>query len=60
MGNMFLERLEESYGNNCLDGNKVDLDTFGWGDYALNDFDNAVSDLNYNGPMTFLDVARRL
>lgn len=30
------------------------------GDYALNDFDNAVSDLNYNGPMTFLDVARRL
>ncbi len=31
MGNMFLERLEESYGNNCLDGNKVDLDTFGWG-----------------------------
>lgn len=57
---MFLERFEESYGNICFDGGEVDTDTFEWVHYTLNDFDNALSDLDYNDPMSFFDVARRL
>ena len=41
MGDMFLERFEESYGNICVDGGEVDSDTFEWGYYTLNGFDNA-------------------
>ena len=37
----FLERFEESYGNICFDGGEVDPDTFEWGYYTLNGFDNA-------------------
>lgn len=53
---MFLEHFEESYGNICFDGGKVAPDTFEWGHYALNDFDN----VDYNDSMSFFDVARRL
>ena len=59
-GDMFLERFGESYGNISFDGGEVDPDTFEWGHYTLNDFDNALSDLDYNDPMSFFDVARRL
>lgn len=57
-GDMFLERFEESYGNISFDGGEVDPDTFEW--YTLNDFDNALFDLDYNDPMSFFDVAQRL
>lgn len=57
---MFLERFGESYGNISFDGGEVDPDTFEWVHYTLNDFDNALSDLDYNDPMSFFDVARRL
>ena len=57
---MFLERFGESYGNISFDGGEVDPDTFEWVHYTLNDFDNDLSDLDYNDPMSFFDVARRL
>lgn len=60
MGDMFLERFEESYGNIRFSGEKVDFDTLEWVHYTLNDFDNAISDIDYNDPMLFFDVARRL
>ena len=41
MGDMFLERFDESYGNICFDGGEVYSDTFEWGYYTLNGFDNA-------------------
>lgn len=59
-GDMFLERFEESYGNIRFSGEKVDFDTLEWVHYTLNDFDNAISDIDYNDPMLFFDVARRL
>lgn len=59
-GAMFQERFEESYCNICFDGGEVAPDTFEWVYYTLNDFDNALSDLDYNDPMSFFDVARRL
>ena len=57
---MFLERFEERYDNISFDGGEIDPDTFEWGHYTLNDFDNALSDLDYNDPMSFFAVARRL
>ena len=60
-----MERFEESYGNICFDGgevedDKVDFDILEWPHYALNDFDNGISGLDYNDPIAFFDVARRL
>ena len=57
---MFLERFEERYDNISFVGGEIDPDTFECGHYTLNDFDNALSDLDYNDPMSFFDVARRL
>lgn len=58
-GAMFLECFEESYGNICFDGGEVEPNTLEWVHYTLNDFDNALSDLGYNDPISFFDVARR-
>ena len=52
---MFLERFEERYDNISFVGGEIDPDTFEWGHYTLNDFDNALSDLDYNDPMSFFD-----
>ena len=59
-GDIFLKRFEKSYDNIRFDGEKVDYDALEWGHYTLNDFDNALSDLDYNDPMCFFDVVRRL
>ena len=57
---MFIERFEESYGNIHFEDDKVDFDILEWPHYALNDFDNGISGLDYNDPIAFFDVARRL
>ncbi|WP_278864995.1 hypothetical protein [Leyella stercorea] len=51
----FINRFEESYSRI----NMKDLDeTIEWIGYAVNDLDNAISEIDYNDPMTFFDIEK--
>ena len=53
----FLDRFEETYSRI----NMKDLeDSIEWIGYAVNDMDNAISEIDYNAPMTFFDIEKSM
>ena len=51
----FLDRFEETYSRI----NMKDLEeTIEWIGYAVNDMDNAITEIDYNAPMTFFDIEK--
>ena len=51
----FINRFEETYSRI----NMKDLEeTIEWIGYAVNDLDNAISEIDYNDPMTFFDIEK--
>lgn len=51
----FIDRFEETYSRI----NMKDLEeTIEWIGYAVNDMDNAITEIDYNDPMTFFDVEK--
>lgn len=51
----FINRFEETYSRI----NMKELDeTIEWIGYAVNDLDNAISEIDYNDPMTFFDIEK--
>lgn len=51
----FINRFEETYSRI----NMKDLEeTVEWIGYAVNDLDNAISEIDYNDPMTFFDIEK--
>lgn len=51
MVSFFLDRFEETYSRI----NMKDLEeSVEWIGYAVNDMDNAITEIDYNAPMTFL------
>lgn len=51
----FINRFEETYSRI----NMKDLDeTVEWIGYAVNDMDNAITEIDYNDPMTFFDIEK--
>lgn len=51
----FINRFEETYSRI----NMKDLDeAIEWIGYAVNDLDNAISEIDYNDPMTFFDIEK--
>lgn len=56
---MFGERFNETFGNVRFlrSGIDKDDDSICWLGYAVNDFDNLISAIDYDDPMTFFDLA---
>ena len=54
---MFIKRFMETSRN--IDPHNLD-DTIEWVSYAINDMDNAISNIDRNDPMTFFDLALSL
>lgn len=53
----FINRFEETYSRI----NMKDLEeTVEWGGYAVNDMDNAITEIDYNAPMTFFDFEKSM
>lgn len=53
----FINRFEET----CSRINMKDLEkTVKWIGYAVNDMDNAISEIDYNDPMTFFDIEKSM
>ena len=53
----FLDRFEETYSRI----NMKDLEeSVEWIGYAVNDMDNAISEIDYNDPMTFFDIEKSM
>ena len=53
----FLDRFEETYSRI----NMKDLEgSVEWIGYAINDMDNAISEIDYNDPMTFFDIEKSM
>lgn len=51
----FINRFEETYSRI----NMKDLEeTIEWIGYTVNDLDNAISEIDYNDPMTFFDIEK--
>ena len=51
----FINRFEETYSRI----NMKDLEeTVEWIGYAVNDMDNAITEIDYNDPMTFFDIEK--
>ena len=51
----FLDRFEETYSRI----NMKDLEeAIEWIGYAVNDMDNAITEIDYNAPMTFFDIEK--
>jgi len=51
----FINRFEETYSRI----NMKDLEeTIEWIGYAVNDMDNAITEIDYNDPMTFFDIEK--
>lgn len=51
----FINRFEETYSRI----NMKDLEeTIEWIGYAVNDLENAISEIDYNDPMTFFDIEK--
>ena len=51
----FLDRFEETYSRI----NMKDLEeTIEWIGYAVNDMDNAITEIDYNAPMIFFDIEK--
>lgn len=51
----FINRFEETYSRI----NMKDMEeTIEWIGYAVNDLDNAISEIDYNDPMTFFDIEK--
>lgn len=57
MVSFFLDRFEETYSRI----NMRDLDEIvEWIGYAVNDMDNAISEIDYNDPTTFFDIEKSM
>lgn len=53
----FINRFEETYSRI----NMKDLEeTVEWVGYAVNDMDNAITEIDYNAPMTFFDFEKSM
>ena len=51
----FIDRFEETYSRI----NMKDLEeSVEWIGYAVNDMDNAITEIDYNAPMTFFDIEK--
>ena len=54
---LFIGRIEETYSRI----NMKDLEeTVEWIGYAVNDMDNAITEIDYNDPMTFFDIEKSM
>ena len=53
----FTDRFEETYSR--INMRKLD-ESVEWIGYAVNDLDNAITDIDYNSPMTFFEIAKKL
>lgn len=53
----FTHRFEETYSHIRM--RNLD-DSIEWIGYTVNDFDNAISEIDYNSPMLFFDIAREV
>ena len=51
----FLDRFEETYSR--IDMKNLE-ESVEWIGYAVNDMDNAISEIDYNDPMTFFDIEK--
>ena len=51
----FLDRFEETYSR--IDMRDLD-ESIAWIGYAVNDRDNTISEIDYNGPMTICDIEK--
>ena len=50
----FLDRFEETY-------SRINMkESVEWIGYAVNDIDNAISEIDYNDPMTFFDIEKSM
>lgn len=58
----FSLRFYETFRNiNVIDGEIcIEDDSLMWLGYAVNDFSNAISDIDYHAPMTFFRMARNI
>lgn len=55
VGSFFTNRFKETYSRI----NMKDLEeTIEWIGYAVNDMDNAITEIDYNDPMTFFDIEK--
>lgn len=53
----FTRRFEETYSHIRMRNLE---DSIEWIGYAVNDLDNAISEIDYNSPMMFFDIAREV
>ena len=51
----FLDRFEETYSR--IDMKNLE-ESVEWIGYTMNDMDNAISEIDYNDPMTFFDIEK--
>ena len=55
VGSFFINRFEETYSR--INMNDLE-ETVEWIGYAVNDMDNAITEIDYNDPMTFFDIEK--
>ena len=53
----FTDRFEETYSRIDMKDLEKSVE---WIDYAINDMDNAISEIDYNDPMTFFDIEKSM
>ena len=53
----FLDRFEETYSRINMKGLEESVE---WIGHAVNDMDNAISDIDYNDPMTFFGIEKSM
>ena len=53
----FLDRFEETYSRINMKDLEESVERIG---YAVNDMDNAISEIDYNAPMTFFDIEKSM
>lgn len=57
MVSFFTDRFEETYSRIDMKDLEKSVE---WIDYAINDMDNAVSEIDYNDPMTFFYIEKSM
>ena len=57
MVSFFTDRFEETYSRIDMKDLKKSVE---WIDYAINDMDNAISEIDYNDPMTFFYIEKSM
>ncbi len=57
MVSFFTDRFEETYSRIDMKDLEKSVE---WIDYAINDMDNAISEIDYNDPMTFFYIEKSM